>query len=50
MAAWKSANVGWYRPYRARRLMNFHSRSIRFRLGEYEGRYNSVIPNCDANA
>jgi len=27
--------------------MNFHSRSIRFKLGEYDGRYNSVIPNCD---
>ena len=30
--------------------MNFHSRSIRFRLGEYDGRYNNVIPNCVANA
>ena len=25
--------------------MNFHSRSIRFRLGEYGGRDNNVIPD-----
>ena len=30
--------------------MNFHSRSIRFRFGEYDGRNNSVIPNSFASA
>ena len=30
--------------------MNFHKRSIRFRLGEYDGRNNSVIPNWLAKA
>ncbi len=29
--------------------MNFHNRSIKFRVGEDDGRYNSVIPNCVAN-
>ena len=33
-AARKSANVGWYLPYAAFRLVNRHSRSIRFRFGE----------------
>jgi hypothetical protein len=30
--------------------MNFPSRSMRSKLGEYEGRYNRMIPNCEANA
>jgi len=48
MAPRKSAMVESYRPSRAQRLMNIHRPSIRFRLGKYEGRNKSVIPNCAA--
>jgi len=30
-------------------LMNFQSRSIRFKLGEYDGKKSNVIPNSAAN-
>jgi hypothetical protein len=34
----KWANVGWYRPYRARRLMNFHRDHLRAARARKEGR------------
>jgi len=30
--------------------MNFHSRSIRFKFVEYDGRNNSRIPSSEASA
>jgi len=49
MAARKSANVGWYFPYTAVRLVNRQNRSIRFRFGEYDGRNSNSIPSPFAN-
>ena len=45
IAARKSLKVGWYRPYSARRFINFHGLSMRFRFGEYEGRNSSESPS-----
>lgn len=39
---WKSR---WWRLFNTSFLTNFHRRSIRFRLGEYDGRNNNSIPN-----
>src|SRR5262249_10585984 len=42
----ESSYVAWYTARRHAFLTNFQMRSIRFKFGEYPGRYSSVIPNA----
>ena len=48
IAALNRVKSSWYRQGRTSFLTNFHSRSIRFRFGEYDGSYISSIPNSAA--
>ena len=50
MAAWNDAKSGSCFPRRAVFFVNFHSRSNRFRSGEYDGNYNNSVPNRAASA
>ena len=45
MAARNAAKSASCFPRRAFFLTNFHSRSMRFMFGKYDGRYSNTMPN-----